>query len=75
MKALTIVTLILLATACGKGGGGGQGQTSQSQNPVIKNCKAEVKKDDLLAVAVSANKVRGQCHLSEDETLEYVTKN
>lgn len=71
MKALVILLLLIFATACGKGGGG-QGQTSQSQSPVIKNCKADVKKGDLLEVATSANKVRTECNLTEDETFEYV---
>ena len=71
MKTLLLMIALVSITACGKGGGGGsQGRTVE---PIQVKCDSKIERNSLMDYAVSANKARTECNLSEDQTVQFVT--
>jgi hypothetical protein len=71
MKTLLLIALLGLITACGKGGGGGA-TTATRTEPARFECSSPVKRDSLVDYAVSANKARTECNLSEEQAVQFV---
>ena len=70
MKSLLLIIVIVLVTACGKSGGGGS--TRSQIEPIRVYCQSEVKRDSLMDYAVSANNLRRDCNLTEEQAVQFV---